>query len=311
MKIIRGLESTPRGVYTGAVGFIAPHREAAVFNVAIRTVAARGPHAEMGLGGGIVYDSDPESEWLEALLKGDFLLGALDDAAPRDFSLIETLLWSPRQGYYLAQLHLERLMFAADHFGFHCDMKDVAERLRDFAETLEQNDVPQRVRMLMDRQGNLTFTNFDVDADFSFVEPLCTFSERTVFSGSPFLRHKTTVRGFYNAEQERAVKGGYADVIFLNERGEVTEGTVTNVMVRIGDTVYTPPLSCGLLDGVFRRHLLETKQVNERVLYPEDVTGAAAVYLCNSVRGLFKVNLRVPLFLHGRQAIKMDSCGGH
>jgi len=146
MQIIRELENSPRGVYTGSVGFIGPHMKNMVFNVAIRTVAAKGAEGEMGIGGGIVYDSEPDSEWKEALLKGNFLLGSLEVIGPTEFSLIETMLHTREQGYFLARLHLERLLFSADHFGFSCDINDIGRQLREYADTIPADSMPQRVR---------------------------------------------------------------------------------------------------------------------------------------------------------------------
>ena len=308
MQIIRELEGYPRGVYTGAVGFVGPRREKAVFNVAIRTLAMHENKGEMGIGGGIVYDSQPDSEWREALLKARFLTGALDTAGPSDFQLIETMLWSPQKGYAFAQLHLERLMFSADHFNFNCDINMVAQKLTAFAGELPEDTPPQRVRMLLFRDGRVTLEKQDIGAEFELSAPWCTISDLSVLSSNPFLRHKTTVRDFYNGEYMKYSMLGHIDVLFLNERGELTEGCITNVMVKIGDKIFTPPLNCGLLDGVYRRHLLQTGQVKERVIRLEDLAIASGIYLCNSVRGLFPVELKMPAFLKGRYG--SGSCSG-
>ena len=308
MQIIRELETTPRGVYTGAVGFIGPRRRDAVFNVAIRTVAARGQDAEMGIGGGIVYDSQPDSEWKEALLKSNFLTDTLAAMAPRDFSLIETFLWTRENGYFLARLHLERLLFAAEHFGFVCDINAVGRRLQEYAAAMEPACPPQRVRLLLHRDGTTTLEKSVIEPDFASTLPWCTVSDYSVLSTNPFLRYKTTVREFYNKAFQSFYDAGYTDVLFLNEKGEVTEGCITNVIVELGGDRFTPPLASGLLDGVMRRSLLEAGRIKERTLYPEDLGLAARVFLCNSVRGVYEVTMRFPGFLAHCAHGGMGSC---
>jgi para-aminobenzoate synthetase/4-amino-4-deoxychorismate lyase len=79
-------------------------------------------------------------------------------------------------------------------------------------------------------------------------------------------------------------------VLFLNVRGEVTEGAISNVFVEKDGRWFTPPIECGLLAGVYRRHLLATRpEMNERVLLINDLRRADAIYLCNAVRGLRRV----------------------
>ncbi len=110
MQIIRELERNPRGIYTGAIGFMSPAGSCA-FNVAIRTLVVHNGHAQMGVGGGIVADSDPEGEYRECLLKAAFLMRTRPD-----FQLIETMLWE--NGYRLESGHLDRLESSAAYFNF-------------------------------------------------------------------------------------------------------------------------------------------------------------------------------------------------
>jgi para-aminobenzoate synthetase/4-amino-4-deoxychorismate lyase len=309
MQIIRELESAPRGVYTGSVGFIGPEKKDMVFNVAIRTVASMGGEAEMGIGGGIIYDSEPDSEWKEALLKGNFLLGALGEIGPREFSLIETMLWSRERGYFLAQLHLERLMFSADHFGFACDVPDIGKRLAEYAAAMPEGAPPQRVRLLLQKDGTVSIEHSAIEPDFSSTLPWCTISSLSTLSYNEFLRHKTTVREFYNKAYRAFYNAGYTDLIFMNERGELTEGCITNLILEIGGERFTPPLHSGVLDGVMRRHLLQDGQIRERILYPEDLGVASRVFLCNSVRGVYEVTMRIPRFLSHLGISGFGSCG--
>jgi para-aminobenzoate synthetase/4-amino-4-deoxychorismate lyase len=104
------------------------------------------------------------------------------------------------------------------------------------------------------------------------------------------LFHKTTHRPVYAAAWQAATRAGFDDVLFLNRRGEVTEGAISNLFVEKDGRLFTPPVECGLLAGVYRRHILETRtDVEERVLYAEDLRIADAVYLANAVRGLRRV----------------------
>jgi para-aminobenzoate synthetase/4-amino-4-deoxychorismate lyase len=281
MEIIRELELAPRGVYTGAIGYLAPGGEAA-FNVAIRTLVldAEG-RGEMGVGSGIVQDSDPEAEFEECLLKARFLT---EDRA--EFRLIETLRWRPEEGYYLLDRHLSRLAASAAYFGFPCDRAAVERRLR--AEDLEAAR-PMRVRLLLDAEGEIEIEAVVLQEPEEGRELGFALAERRVDSRDPFFYHKTTRREVYDGELARLrAETGCDEVVFLNERGELTEGSFTNLFVGRDGRLLTPPVSCGLLDGTLRRELIEDPgtRVEERVLGPEDLESADRVFLGNSVRGL-------------------------
>lgn len=296
MRIIRSLEKRPRGIYTGAIGFIAPKRRKAVFNVSIRTVSVTGCRAEMGIGGGIVYDSTPESEWREALLKADFLLAGLPEMTPRDFSLIETFLWTQDGGLFLEKPHFERLARSAKYFGFNYDERTARVSIKAAVADAQPGGGNLRVRLLLDRDGSVSVSINPAAKSTPGVTPRFTLSDKTVLSANPFLRHKTTVRDFYEEERTTYEKRGFFDVVFMNERAELTEGTITNLFVRIDGRLCTPPAESGLLEGVFRRHLLETGEASERVLYTRDLDAADEILLCNSVRGLFRVEFVKPIW---------------
>lgn len=282
MEIIRELEPDPRGVYTGAVGAIDPDGNAR-FNVAIRTLfLGRDGHGEMGIGSGIVFDSSAEAEHDECLLKGQFLA-----AAQEPFQLIETIRWSNQEGYYLLDRHLDRLTASAKRFCIPFAASSVRLTLDRLARTL---DGIYRVRILLDEDGTHTVESVAIDrstvgaADVRFA-----MAAAHVDSGNPFLYHKTTRRELLDGERDRlAAQTGCEEVLFVNERGELTEGSYTSIFVERDGTLLTPPLFCGLLDGTLRRELLESggRRVVERVLYPADLDTADAVWLGNSVRGL-------------------------
>jgi para-aminobenzoate synthetase/4-amino-4-deoxychorismate lyase len=276
MEIIRELERRPRGIYSGAIGFISPGGSAA-FNVAIRTLTMKDGVAQMGVGGGIVADSDPRDEYRECQLKAAFLTRARPE-----FQLIETMLWEKE--FRLLSLHLDRLEASAAFFDFGFDREAVVERLRELSTSFEDG-TRQRVRLLLDAKGEITLSHSELQTESGSVR--VKLSEQTTSSTDVFLHHKTTQREFYDRELAAARAEGFDEVLFTNEKGEVTEGAISNLFIERAGSLLTPPLVCGLLPGVYRRHLLETRtDAEERVLTLADLETADAVLLCNSVRGL-------------------------
>ncbi len=289
MELIAELEREPRGVYTGAVGFLGPGGQA-VLNVAIRTIVLEGGAGEIGIGSGIVADSDPEAEYEECGLKARFLTRSVPD-----FQLIETMRWEPgRQGgYYVLERHLARLADSAAYFGFPFDEDRVRTTLSRIAAGLDADGPPQRVRLLLGSTGTLAASTTPLVTARPQEPVRIALSPRRVRSTDRFLYHKTTHRDFYEEERRRAATAGLFEFLFLNERGELTEGTVTNVFLRApGEScLWTPPLSSGLLPGTLREELLATDRALERVITPGDLDRAAAVYVGNSVQGLLRAVL--------------------
>ncbi|MGA7159343.1 MAG: aminodeoxychorismate synthase component I [Acidobacteriaceae bacterium] len=291
MQIIRELEAHPRGIYTGVIGFIAPNRNA-VFSVAIRTLVLANNLAHMGVGGGIVADSVPEAEHREALLKASFLT-----RIHQPFELIETLLFDHH--YQRLPLHLDRLESSAAYFNFTCDRISIEAQLRAFAHFLDPR-AHHRIRLLLDRSGKLTLTSEPLALNPATVAVM--ISPHRTHSTDPYLRHKTTNRRLYNDELTRARAAGFDEVLFLNERNELTEGAISNLFLEIPATpsqpaqLLTPPLASGVLPGIMRRHLLETlPNAQERVLTLADLQPPSTLYLCSSLRGLRKVtSLHLP-----------------
>jgi len=283
MEIIRELERAPRGVYTGALGMLGPDGEVAL-NVAIRTVVLhRDGRGEMGIGSGIVFDSDPEAEFEECLLKARFLTQPSEP-----FQLIETLAWAPDEGYALLDRHLARLDASAAYFGYPCDTEAVRRALLDRPESFPPSSM--RVRLLLNEDGEVEISNTRlVPRDGTARHWRYAISPRTIDRDDPFLYHKTTRRALYDGELARLrAATGCDEVLFLNERGELTEGSRANLFVARDGCLLTPPVSCGLLDGTLRRSLLDdpAATAEARVLTLADLAGAARVFLGNSVRGL-------------------------
>lgn len=294
MEIIRELESEPRGVYTGAIGFFTPEGEA-VCNVPIRTIKIEDGKGEMGIGSGVIYDSDPGQEWRECLLKGRFLT----NPAP-DFELIETLLWQPGSGYWLLEEHLARLAASARHLCFFLDMAKAGACLRELARDLA---APTRVRLGLGRNGELKLSATCCPAPAPVNWPLkpssgelpaVKCSAKSTDPASLWLYHKTTLRELYESERRQALAEGFYEVLFTNTRGELTEGSISNLFVLKGGELLTPPLACGLLPGVFRDYLLNRSSLpaREAVLTQDDLKEAGAIFVGNSVRGLVEVRIQ-------------------
>lgn len=283
MQIIEELEDGPRGIYTGCIGFLSPGPDA-LFNVAIRTLAIdkTSRHAIFGVGSGITHDSDAMQEYEECRLKTQFLL-----TSRPDFELLETLLYETPSGYFILPRHLQRLKQSARYFNFRFDSSKVVEALNKKA--CELGDGRFRVRLLLRRDGVVTITHAPLTIPAPEPVPLVAVVRDPVDSRDPFLYHKTTCRKMYETRQ-KARPESY-DVLLLNERGEVTESAIANVVVKLEGRFYTPPVYCGLLPGTFRAEVLEKENVEERVLRPEDLEHAEAVYLINSVRKWVRVRL--------------------
>jgi len=284
MQLLAHIEEEPRGVYTGSIGFFS--QEQTVFNVAIRTLELDGEDGKMGVGSGIVIDSDAAEEFRECLLKMEFLTRR-PNSLPTSFSLIETLLW--RSDYPLIEIHLDRLEDSAHYFGFPCDRSAVKDALLAHAAAF-QGPETRKVRLLLDCNGYLSIASevLPESADAGNSQPIRVrvASQRTDPSDT-MLFHKTTRRPVYTAAFKAAVRAGYDEVLFINTRGEVTEGAISNIFIEKDGHWFTPPVECGLLAGVFRRHLLETHPgMEERVLYADDLRNADAIHLSNAVRGV-------------------------
>lgn len=289
MQIIRELEKEPRRIYTGSIGFIAP-RKKAVFSVAIRTAVLdrKTGMGEMGVGSGIVHDSTIDEEYQECLLKSRFLA-----ESPSDFALIETMRWEPGRGFLLQRLHARRLLRSTEYFGFPCDSKTLKSILKRYDARLRRESKRQvlRVRLTLRKDGTINFTHARLKPTIG--EQHVRLAEKRTDSSDRFLFHKTTHRRLYDEELERAVLKGYFDVLFLNEKGELTEGARTNLVVRKQGDYLTPPVSCGLLAGVYRDFLFRSKKyaVKECILTPNDLKAADEVFVCNAVRGMVKVTV--------------------
>lgn len=271
MQIIGELEAAPRGIYTGAFGWLAPDGDFRL-NVAIRTLElAAGGCGRMGVGSGIVADSEGAAEWAECRLKAAFLR----DCDP-GLQLIETLR---RDGgvYPMWAGHLARLKRSAAWLGFPLDEQLLCREL-----AAQPTAGTWQVRLTLDKAGTITVKSFPLAATPPEVQD-AVLAATPIDADDPLRRHKTTARAVYDRALEELPAGCF-DAIFLNQRGEVAEGARSNVFVERDGVLLTPPLSSGALPGVLRASLLASGRAREAVLYPADL--AAGFWLGNALRGL-------------------------
>ena len=277
MNIIAELETTPRKVYTGSIGYFSPNRKAQ-FSVAIRTaiIDRKSGRAEYGVGGGIVWDSTSADEYSEALLKARVLT-----ERSNEFSLLETILWTPRDGYLLLEKHIERMRDSAEYFGFSFSREHIKQHLEKLSAEFPS---PQRIRVLVNRIGevNIETKEFQIQENPFKV----CLSNQPINSSEIFLYHKTTNRNIYPSPIH-----GMEDVLLYNENDELTEFIIGNLVVEINGELFTPPLSCGLLAGTFREYLLETQQIKERVILKDEIQRCTKIFLINSVRKWVEVEI--------------------
>ncbi|BCJ92416.1 aminodeoxychorismate synthase, component I [Terrihabitans soli] len=280
MQIINEVESGPRGVYCGSIGYAAPDGDFS-FNVAIRTAHIADGHGEIGIGGGIVADSRLAAEYDEALLKLKFF-----KEPHMPLGLIETLRFD-EHGFYLLERHLERLETSAAFFEIPFSAAKARAVLEEAVSRAVEKEA-QRVRLVLDDSGALSAKSATLAAMhmLRFV-----IADRRMDSSNPLLAHKTTERAIYDEPREQAIRDfGVDEVVFLNERGELTEGSFTNLFVEKGGALLTPALSCGLLPGTLRAQLIANGKTKEAVLTAGDLDTAGKIFLGNSVRGLVEAH---------------------
>ena len=203
-----------------------------------------------------------------------------------DFSLIETLRWQPEAGFLRIDQHLRRLSRSADALGFRQpqDAKGKLEKEVSGSEAL-------RVRLVMTYRGKMevTVTPFEPIEEAMVWRP--KIARTRLQSEDSLFRHKTTRRDPYEAARAEYSKDEADEVILLNERGEVCEGTITNIFAESADgMLLTPPLTSGLLPGVLRAELIRERKARGEVLKLDDLRHRK-LFVGNSLRGLIPAEL--------------------
>ncbi len=273
MEIIQKTEKAPRGVYCGTIGILLP-RGKRIFNVAIRTLQMQGNQAIYGVGGGITWDSKWESEYQETKQKS----AVLYRQEPR-FELLTTGRIHKGELTFLEQ-HLTRLREASRYFAYPYDEPKLLKELQEELARLESN-LDYRCRIALHKNGtfHLVITEL-TDLPASYLQAQLT--EQKLDLATPFTYFKTSQRDHLSQSNH--------EQIFHLPDGTLLETTIGNLVLEIEGQLYTPPAHLPLLDGIYRRHLLETQQVEEKLLTLNDLTDADRIYACNALRGLYELD---------------------
>jgi para-aminobenzoate synthetase/4-amino-4-deoxychorismate lyase len=291
MQIIRELETNPRGLYTGAIGYFDPPQSVQTLgkfclSVPIRTLQLQARNedgirkGEMGVGAGIVHDSIAADEYEECCLKARFLIGM-----QAEFELFETMYATRDDGVRHLDRHLLRLAASAAYFGFVFDEGKIRAALHAACAAFDDASA-RRLRFALRQDGSHTIQSAALTP---LVEPVhILLAEEATDGRDLFLRHKTTIRTAYDAAWRAAEQQGAFDKVFCNAQGQVTEGGRSTLFVKLQGQWYTPPLSSGLLPGVMRSVVLDDPRWNaqERSLTLEDLRNAEQIFVCNALRGV-------------------------
>ena len=299
MQLLTQLEPQARGPYCGSIGLLRPDGSATL-SVAIRSLMLAPElngerHARYHAGAGITWSSDADSEWAETVQKTRVVQAAFLQQSEQHFDLIETFLWDGSEFVLLAR-HTERMAASASYFG---RVFDAGSMLTTLQSTVAASDAPcQRVRLLLHADGSFSASSSPLAASAAplhYLPDAGIPAQRFCLAATPiassqlWLYHKTTQRSVY--EQAKAACADVFDVLLHNERGELCEFTIGNLVLQLDGQFYTPPLGAGLLPGTLRAELLARGALHERTLYAADLKLATGIWLINSVRGWLPMQL--------------------
>ena len=274
MEIIKNLEPQPRGVYCGTIGLLLPNGRR-IFNVAIRTIQLHQEKAIYGVGGGITWDSTWESEYREVHQKAAVLY-----RKQARFQLITTGKISQKQLLF-EDKHLERLTKASRYFAFPFDPEDLRQKIEEECQVCDSHQ-DYRLRISLSKSGEIELSRQILTSlSPSFCKAKLCLQEADL--NQSFTYFKTTHRPHLSL--------GEQEIIYHNVAGELLETSIGNLVLKINGKLYTPPIRLGILSGIYRQHLLEIGQVDEKVLTLADLNQAEAVYGCNAVRGLYELEV--------------------
>ena len=301
MGIISELEPSGRGIYCGSLGWFdavtSGNKGLADFalNVAIRTLEINSKNNfSFGVGSGITIDSNSQTEWNECLLKSDFFV-----KLPSSVGVFESMLL--KDNFVLRQdAHFNRLSKSAENLGIPYNLDEIELLLQEYVHnTKELNIGLWKIRVSLSPSGKLRIKHNKlkdiIENNVVFwANELIGRTSGVTNSNDPLLMHKTSSRTSYDMAYSEAEKNGGFDAIFVNEKNEVTEGGRSNFLMKKKGVMLTPPLECGVLPGIMRAELLNSGDylIREEVIKKKDVNAGEEIYLCNALRGLFKVRLQ-------------------
>ena len=275
MEIIQNTELAPRGVYCGTIGILLPKGKR-IFNVAIRTLQMQGTKAIYGVGGGITWDSKWEGEYQETKQKS----AVLYRQEPR-FELLTTGRIHQGELTFLEQ-HLTRLREASRYFAYPFNEPKLLNKLQEQLAHVDPS-LDYRCRIALQRNGTIQLTITELtDLPASYLQAQLT--EQKLDLATPFTYFKTSQRDHLGQSDH--------EQIFHLPDGSLLETTIGNLVLEIEGQLYTPLAHLPLLDGIYRRHLLETQQVEEKLLTLNDLTDADRIYACNALRGLYELDFQ-------------------
>ncbi|MEO5331183.1 MAG: bifunctional anthranilate synthase component I family protein/class IV aminotransferase [Magnetococcus sp. YQC-5] len=279
MEIIRELEGRIRGIYTGSMGVIQPGGNC-LFNVAIRTmVRTLSTKCSVGLGGGVVADSDPDGEWMEIFDKGRFLT-----EVPPLFGLIETFLVDQTGQVTWLERHLTRMAGSALTLGFPWDQSKANSLIQETVnQWVAEGTLPRVGRLLLTMQGQMTLSS-------RLLQPWPKSLKIRLADWRPdpldmLSRHKTTRRDHYDFALTSAQQNGYDEVLLVSVLDKVLEGAMSALLVKIDGCWYVPPVEDGLLPSLWRETEMIRRGALVRSLTLEDLARAEEIIMGNAVRG--------------------------
>ena len=274
MKIINELENEKRGLYTGAIGFI--HKDNSVFNVAIRTISIdkKTSNGEIGLGSGIVWDSNAEDEFNEVSLKSNFLVNP-----DKYFEIFETMLLEDGK-IFLLDNHINRIEKAADYFLFKFNKNLVLEKLNSSINNLDSNH-KFKIKLVLTKSGEI---RLDINKIETSILKRAVISSNKINKKNRFQYFKTTNRELYDSEFTFYRMKNYFDVIYFNEFNELAEGSISNIFIRSKDIWKTPSIDSGILNGTYRNKFISENNVIETCITKEELLNSDEILLTNSLR---------------------------
>lgn len=281
MRIISELEKEERGIYTGGIGVI--EKNSYKFNVPIRTIKIlNNKLSEVGIGSGVVWDSDPEEEYKETLLKSNFLT-----SPEKYFEIFESILIENRRPFLIDE-HLNRMKDAADYFLFNFDIEETRFKINEFIAALK-DDIKYKLKVELDKWGKIKISSSEVSLSEVGIKVL--ISDKMISTTNKFQYFKTSNRIVYDDELNECKGKGFSEVIFLNEKNEIAEGSITNIFILKNNEWLTPNVSSGILSGVYRNYFIKkNKNSRECSISINDLKSADRIILVNSIRREITVN---------------------
>jgi para-aminobenzoate synthetase / 4-amino-4-deoxychorismate lyase len=282
MEIINEIEKDERGIYTGSIGLITP--DEIKMNVAIRTMTIDKNTGDgvIGLGSGIVWDSEPKNEYEEVLLKSKFLTEPLDY-----FEIFETMKVENGKILFFDQ-HLERMKSAADYFLFRFSEKKIRKQIEIAISNLDFKK-SFKIKITLYKCGKLNIIVSQIPKQKRNITVI--ISDNKILSTDKFRHFKTTNRKLYDDEYLHFSSKSIYEVLYLNEKDEIAEGSRTNIFLRKENSWFTPSLESGALAGIYRNYFIQKQNdIIEKSIMIDELLKADELILTNALRGETKVS---------------------